>query len=553
MKIFHKIEKKYFIILGICVVFFLGYLLLGRIFYEENDDFALNLIANGTYTPHSEYLVFNNIIYGYILKILYKITGRVNWYLFVMLFMNFVSITLLCLMVSKKTILPISIGLTVFINILLDYDFYNCLQFTKNAALYSMIGFLILYFVMIEDISKKMIPIGIILMIFGALVRFDSFKAVLPFGLCLLIVEMFGSPIKKYLKKLIPLGISLLMIFSFQMFHEYFYNSQPEWNYALQYNHQRSLLLDYGVPPYEENKKLYKSLDIELLDLNMLKSWAYSNFDKFTLKRLEMINNNKKAVSYDLSLITKSFSNIYAAIRNHLLPAMWLIGLLVLLFLDTKSCFLYLLLSGVICAEYILLSSVNRVIWRVVYMIWLSFFIIFYPFILNRYSKKINDLSFDKTYKKYVYYVIILCLLVSNGLNLLSNTFNDKDLGKDYFLFFHNIKQQKDKVYVAAALTFGCIAPATKIYRINRRYKDVYRNTLFLGGWSVPSPLNNRIDKSILKNPVKSLIKSDVYFACNSGSKDTILKYLQKEYSKKVKIKYIETIENIQIWKYYID
>ena len=285
----------------------------------------------------------------------------------------------------------------------------------------------------------------------------------------------------------------------------------------------------------------------------MLKSWAYSDFDKFTLKRLEMINNNKKAVSYDLNLITKSFSNIYAAIRNHLLPAMWLIGLLVLLFLDTKSCFLYLLLSGVICAEYILLSSVNRVIWRVVYMIWLSFFIIFYSFILNRYSKKINDLSFDKTYKKYVYYVIILCLLVSNGLNLLSNTFNDKDSGKDYFLFFHNIKQQEDKVYAADALTFGCIAPATKIYRINRRYKDVYRNTLFLGGWSVPSPLNNRIDKSILKNPVKSLIKSDVYFACNSGSKDMILKYLQKEYSKKIKLKYIETIEDIQIWKYYID
>ena len=49
--------------------------------YETSDDFAMGLISTGVYgEEYKQYLVFSNIIYGFLLKFLSNII-LINWYI----------------------------------------------------------------------------------------------------------------------------------------------------------------------------------------------------------------------------------------------------------------------------------------------------------------------------------------------------------------------------------------------------------------------------------------------------------------------------------------
>src|SRR5574340_1257988 len=72
------------------------FLACGTPYYETNDDLSMQLIASGSFTGQpSEYLVFTNVVIGWVLRILYETWNGPNWYMIYLLAVHFASLTAL--------------------------------------------------------------------------------------------------------------------------------------------------------------------------------------------------------------------------------------------------------------------------------------------------------------------------------------------------------------------------------------------------------------------------------------------------------------------------
>ena len=71
------------------VVTFIVSLLFYRPFWEENDDVAMAILAEGVYGENDPHLIYSNIIYGKILTILGSMIRTVRWHSVLMLLFSF--------------------------------------------------------------------------------------------------------------------------------------------------------------------------------------------------------------------------------------------------------------------------------------------------------------------------------------------------------------------------------------------------------------------------------------------------------------------------------
>ncbi|MCR5105382.1 MAG: YfhO family protein, partial [Eubacterium sp.] len=157
---------KYSLTFGICIVFFILFIILGYVRYERNDDTGFNTIAAGYMGPNSERLFFINVIYGYFLKLLYLITNDINWYLWCMLFLSLISVITLCIVLERRiNSIIYSVFITVLINVILGKQLYNLLQFTKLASVLMIAGFFVISCTYEENNRKKRLALNVIGMI----------------------------------------------------------------------------------------------------------------------------------------------------------------------------------------------------------------------------------------------------------------------------------------------------------------------------------------------------------------------------------------------------
>ena len=149
-----KTVREIVVIIISAIIFVLS-ITFGNIQYEANDDTIINLIAAGAYGERSQSLVHNGILFGFFIKILYRLFQSVNCYLILYLVLNLLALMVLCHMLSSafmkvftnpdkkrsawRDIFWTGI-ITVEINLLLVKDFYINLQYPKNGEIYAGIG-----------------------------------------------------------------------------------------------------------------------------------------------------------------------------------------------------------------------------------------------------------------------------------------------------------------------------------------------------------------------------------------------------------------------------
>ena len=237
-------KKRAFFVITICIVLHLFFVICGDLTWETNDDELFNLIAAGAYGfRDSAYLIYQNIVYGYLLKLFYTILPSINIYVLLMLGFNSLFITLLCVESTKKLSLFYSLICTLIINLILRLNFFSVLQFTKNAFLYTAVG---LYFLLAglqeHRISKRVIGyIGIAL---GFCVRWQACIFALPFFFVFLSFKKYNW------KYSLSICITMLVLLGSLHFINRFAYSTKGWNYYRAYNKARTALVDYGIPSY---------------------------------------------------------------------------------------------------------------------------------------------------------------------------------------------------------------------------------------------------------------------------------------------------------------
>ena len=119
----YTIYLKYLEIGIISAFIFFLCIIYGGINYETNDDTAMNLIAAGAYGEPSQYLVYSGILWGYFIKLLYRLFPNVNCYLLTFLFLNLVSVISICVVLSEKLDLVCTAVVTVLVNVFCFKDF----------------------------------------------------------------------------------------------------------------------------------------------------------------------------------------------------------------------------------------------------------------------------------------------------------------------------------------------------------------------------------------------------------------------------------------------
>ena len=166
--------------LTICLVY-------GKLQYGSLDDFFMAGVLTGihgnSYNPH---LYFVNVLYGYALLPLYHLFPKIGWYYIGEMVGSFCSLTLISLILVKKTgrwwgTLLACIFVAGFCS-----DVYLVIQFTHCGALFSAAGILSVLFGILEK-KKKFCIAGVVFVLWGSMMRWEAFKMGLPFAALLVL------------------------------------------------------------------------------------------------------------------------------------------------------------------------------------------------------------------------------------------------------------------------------------------------------------------------------------------------------------------------------
>lgn len=225
-----------YIILACNIAFFAVMAMVLPLSFEENDDIVMAMIANGTYSGVPDFhLVYINVIYGYVLTLLYGLLPAIEWYTLSFVVLHIVSMSVLayCVLTTPnrakwECILWLVILYVLWARIIV------ALQFTTTAGLTCLAGCMLL----LRE-SKQARWSGVVLVAVAALIRFMAAGLV---GLLMapIIVYTYRLNWRKYM----AIIVLLAAVVGGRVVNKMAYDSDPEWKYYREYNQLRAQLND---------------------------------------------------------------------------------------------------------------------------------------------------------------------------------------------------------------------------------------------------------------------------------------------------------------------
>ena len=295
------------------VLFVSFYLLFGATFLT-NDDVVMNLSLSGFWTPESNpFIVYTNIVIGYILSILFKIFPTIPWYTLNLIFILYLATSLLLYILIEKLYDLNSATityLTFFIIVASLFLFF--LQFTIVSSIAITTGFLILYYELFlkEKSNKIVVILSSFLIIWGSMLRFKSVFLAISLALSGIIlsyifIKQFFNKHNFKLKSILILSL-LLSIYFLNKLNNIIYTQNPYWKKFLTQNEIKARLLDFNI--LEDNKELKE----KVLRLNKWDKADYMLYRKRFFIDTAIYNINDSAKDLILSakpVLTKSIIN----------------------------------------------------------------------------------------------------------------------------------------------------------------------------------------------------------------------------------------------------
>ena len=508
----------YTIPLFIGMAFMFVYVFGGNPDYGENDDTIMNLIAAGAYGPDTQHLVFIKLVLGYLLKCLYFVLPHINCYWWFFVLLNFISVYFIILQFTENRKTSVSILSAVLVNFILGYSFYGTMQFTQNASLYAITGYVMLYKAFTSDDRKKIVKMIFsgLFIIMSYLTRTDCLMMVSPFALVLcgaMFIKCDSHKERvKWLKQLFIWCVCVILIIVGCAVVEKIGYSSEEWQYYLALNKLRPHFADYGHMRIEDaavlgitDNAITLFRKFEYGDLNV---WSYDRMQQL----LTMYKDNtpfplgKTWVMMTCRTVMEQikWGNIYAVLwiglwiaairRRKLVEQLLLLGLSILVFM-----------------EYWYMLAFLRPAWRAEMGIWLAVVIFSACFM---YGNGSSDVEKEKslmdcivTYLGLAFVVIIIVCDLSYFCKTNRIEEDNRCPGYDFLR-----ATESDDVFYVRQEEFNSTVRSNveSILDIDKDYEGLYANSCSLGGWITSSPVALYYPaKRGINNPVTSLWESE--------------------------------------------
>lgn len=342
-------DKKldFLLALAINVVFLIIYACCFEPLYEYNDDLTISFLVEGAFGKPSEYLIYQNVLWGKFLILLYQMIPVIKWYnvlLYAFTFGAFLGISYALIRIAGR---KIGGCISAIIVLFCGYQSYVIFQYSRIATIATAAGMLLL-FMAIEYAESKLekrvcLIAGAILAIWGSMLRFQMFAlavAVTAGGIGIYRVWRLWSEKKEgwlkqigtYVAVFGTVGALSVGLYVVDRLH---YTTDEGWSAFMEFNEVRTELWDYGFPDYAENYETYLKAGMTPNDFWFYLCWNM-DVDYVTTENLQIIADAKEAREFSVKEFIKLYPASFIAINIFVL---YLVVAIVVVGLNKKNLF----------------------------------------------------------------------------------------------------------------------------------------------------------------------------------------------------------------------
>jgi len=287
-------RKKYLFLLQPWVAAFLSsaaffaiIFLFFRPGYAVGDDISIISLASGYLGGKPlPFLVYSNVLLGFILNPLYASAPTLNWEILFFIVINFLSVWALVYIFwveLPKAGLKLFAAGTVF---LCDTYFLINITYTMMAAFATLAGLcLVLSAVQAPTgLKKSTLIFGCALTLAGSLIRFKSM--LLIGGLSLPLFVLFYRPFQ-FKKLVLAFSLLTLLVSSAYLFDSIYWQASPAWYSYRSYDTVRTQLHD--TPRKINVKPAYPQIGWSRNDLKLFFNWFFPDQQIYSLENLQYL------------------------------------------------------------------------------------------------------------------------------------------------------------------------------------------------------------------------------------------------------------------------
>ena len=573
----------------LCVFFFLMAVVFCDQKYETNDDYCTDSILSGTLTGRpSQYILFSNILLGYLLKGIYTLIPGISFYFVMLEIMGLISLIVIVWLVLKRCRTSIGVLAALICLVCFSDDLFILVQFTKTAsAAIAAGGFLFLESIYDKSIAHRKLTAlaGGILFLFGCMLRFECMYCVMPFLLIRFIILAFKKTLKEILVRFLLCVLLVGASYAFLGINNALWNIDPEYRYYRELNEYRYPITDVPMPLYEDIQTEMEEIGISEIDYYMAATWQFTDLSVFTPEKLDrMAGVIRNYNSTQTNTISNAFT-VFGYREYWSYPGVIGIFLvcMLLLFFEKKPYFT-IILSVLVCALLLLyFAYIGRAYYRVEFSVLFaafsamavsfngnkkqiklrreiylfSVFTVMYAVLLYHVRIYIPDTSYktlsDKSYAQYVEYIFSGEENFLNGYNVECYTVVVSKR-RIYEELLSRIENDSEHVYLIDVLS---------LVNANLNYNPWVRpgngqsvsGSHTLGGclmMQYPDETYwyeyNGIDSV---DPFRSLVNENVY-VIDSDYYELKLAYLRRHYYPDAQLELVGEENGCKIWKFYV-
>ena len=598
-----KLSPRTVFLIHLCILActFLLILLFSPIKYEVSDDFLMEALVSGAFsssgTPNP-HILFSNVIWGYILSLLYRITTSVSWYFILQLTVIVASYVAVSYVLSHRLTPGISIIFIILILIFTAKDLYILPQFTKTAIAAVISGSALFFYSSGWKKPVSGLVCGSLLVIVGSLIRFFALGIAAPFVALMLILTVLGMKTERnndqevnidrrssfvlfFAKRLLLPGIILIaFVLGCRLVNNLAYTSE-EYTQLREFSQVRSDILDHYHPAYFELSEEFSQAGISENDYEMICFWCFSDEEFFSIEKMQTVLNVLENARENRSHSLYDFLNTYHDRGILKYPGMicCILSAILILAACTKGYFRYtiLLIAGV-CLIGIFLLGIFYLMYRFVYRVEFGIFYAATVTLCCFWQKR--EIAAYCTRPILITTTCVLALAVGVFTQAYSyipqyHDETDTDWYTDYLMahfyysasydaekycnviprdhlfsgFLEEVHSHPENLYVMDFFTtiqtfYYAFSPFDSAAEV---FPD---NVVYLSGAAERHPdILQDIRERGYENTLEALLHDNVYLVSNRTS-DLILEYLRLHYDSSVELVPYETIDHYGIWEY---
>ena len=548
-----SVLSPFSVALCINVFFLVLFACLGVFRYGALDDYFMSTVLTGAYgSEFNPHLVFVNGALAYCLMPLYYLFPSVGWFYIFQMCSIFGAFTLFSYSLIQQLGYRLGVPLAVLLSAV-AIEFYASVSFTICAPLLAASGAIV--FVK-GSLQKKTwwLAVGSILLVMGAMLRFQMFLLVIPFWGALLLWAHF--PLKTVPKKsLIALVLCVLAIYAVNSFDDSLYKA-PEYKYYKEYQYKRAFFGDGAHYDKEAISDELEERGMTPLDFQLLCAWNFYDtqvFSKDSLDAIIKIANRNAYVENKQRLPAAVAMGISNAFTRNMAWCWCFVCVLILLFTEKKSRLYPWVSLVLVVASYIYLLSLNRLVSHVEMGIWLYAAVMGIP-LLQRNNAVADVLGKIASRLPIIVSLFALVFLVGTILSLPKENRNRAifavpEMSSDWQNFVEYANKNIDNVYLLSFYQYKDLGfvkdPPYKAAKAGS-----WQNIIPIGYWNIHLPgMKRELEKRGVENPLRDIVNNNVY-TIETGNAPSYQLFYKIHYHKNLAVDTVQTFGNLMVLKY---